>query len=261
MKLMKLFWKYFQLNIKGLKSYGTDFYIGIATMMLKNLSNLVLLFFLYTLVPVVNGWSFYELLYLYSLSTMGFAIWRCLFMNTLNISYYVRNGILDRFLVKPVNPLFQIFMEGFDDDAWGDLFIGIIINIICVVNLQLSWMTLFASLVVAFFASLIFASFSILGSIMSLHTVGVSDFSDFPYLVYDFIKYPITMYGNLLTTIFTYFFPIAWISFIPSQLIISNQIGKMFLAILSTGAVALLIFTISCILWSRYLKYYTSTGT
>ena len=36
-----------------------------------------------------------------------------------------RNGNFDRFLVKPLHPLFQIFMEGFDDDAWGDLIVGI----------------------------------------------------------------------------------------------------------------------------------------
>ena len=150
MRYVNLFWKYFSLNVKGLKSYGTDFYIGIFAMMIKNISSLFLLFFLYTLVPKLDGWSFYEILYLYSLSTMGFAMWRCLFMNTLNISYYVRNGILDRFLVKPINPLFQIFMEGFDDDAWGDLIIGILINIICMYQLQLSWYSLLFSLILSF---------------------------------------------------------------------------------------------------------------
>ena len=261
MRYVNLFWKYFSLNVKGLKSYGTDFYIGIFAMMIKNISSLFLLFFLYTLVPKLDGWSFYEILYLYSLSTMGFAMWRCLFMNTLNISYYVRNGILDRFLVKPINPLFQIFMEGFDDDAWGDLIIGILINIICMYQLQLSWYSLLFSLVLSFFASLIFASFSILGSIISLKTVGVSDFSDIPYLVYEFMKYPITLYGNVLVIIFTYIIPIAWISFIPSRVFIENDFLNSLLLLLMSVGIALLFFSFSCFVFLRYLKSYTSTGT
>lgn len=193
MRYIRLFWQYLKLNIKGLKSYGTDFYIGVLAMMLKNISSLFLLFFLYTLVPTLEGWSFFELLHLYSLSTMGFAMWRCLFMNTLNISYYVREGEFENFLVKPLNPLFQIFMEGFDDDAWGDLVIGMILNVVCILQLHLSWWSFVFAVILAFFGSLIFASFSILGSIVSLRTVGVSDFSDIPYLIYEFMKYPMTL--------------------------------------------------------------------
>lgn len=167
MRYIRLFWQYLKLNIKGLKSYGTDFYIGVLAMMLKNISSLFLLFFLYTLVPTLEGWSFFELLHLYSLSTMGFAMWRCLFMNTLNISYYVREGEFENFLVKPLNPLFQIFMEGFDDDAWGDLVIGMILNVVCILQLHLSWWSFVFAVILAFFGSLIFASFSILGSIVS----------------------------------------------------------------------------------------------
>ncbi|WP_064580096.1 ABC transporter permease [Streptobacillus moniliformis] len=261
MRYINLFCKYFSLNIKGLKSYGTDFYIGIFAMMIKNISSLFMLFFLYTLVPKLDGWSFYELLHLYSLSTMGFAMWRSLFMNTLNISYYVRNGILERFLVKPVNPLFQIFMEGFDDDAWGDLIIGILINIICIYQLKLSWYTLIFSIILSFFGSLIFASFSILGSIISLKTVGVSDFSDIPYLIYEFMKYPVTIYGNVLVAIFTYILPVAWISFIPSHIFIENNFLNSLIILLISIGVSLIFFCISCLVFLNYLKSYTSTGT
>lgn len=261
MSYFNLFWRYFGLNLKGLKSYGTDFYVGVFAMMLKNISSLFLLFFLYTLVPELEGWSFFELLHLYSLATMGFAMWRCLFMNTLNISYYVRNGILDRFLVKPINPLFQIFMEGFDDDAWGDLIIGTIINVICIYQLQLGWYSLVFSIILSFFASLIFASFSILGSILSLKTVGVSDFSDIPYLIYEFMKYPITLYGSVLTVVFTYLLPVAWISFIPSRMFIENQFFNSLLSLGASALVSLIFFSLSCWMFLRYLKNYTSTGT
>lgn len=261
MRYIQLFFKFLTLNLKGLKSYGNDFYIGVATMMLKNVASLVTLFFLYNLVPQIDGWSMYELLYMYSLSTMGFAMWRCLFMNTLNISYYVRKGILDSMLIRPLNPLFQIFMEGFDDDAWGDLIIGIIINIICIITLDLSWLNLACALLISLFASLIFASISILGSIISLRTVGVSDFSDLPYLLYELIKYPITLYGTWMTAILTFVVPIAWVSFIPSKILIAGNQWEIIKMLGQTSISALVFFGLSCVLWQHYLKRYTSTGT
>lgn len=38
---------------------------------------------------------------------------------------YYKRAIKDILLIKPLNPLFLIFMEGFDEDAWGDLAVGI----------------------------------------------------------------------------------------------------------------------------------------
>lgn len=258
---IRLFFQYFQLNIKGLKSYGTDFYIGIFAMMLKNISSLIGLFFVYTVIPKIDGWNFYELLYLYSLSTMSFALWRCLFMNTLNISYYIRNGIFDRFLVKPLHPLFQIFMEGFDDDAWGDLIVGIFLNVFTTVQLKLPLWLIPYTIVLSFFGSLVFAGFSILGSIFSLRTVGVNDFSDIPYLIFEFMKYPLTLYGTLFSILFTYVIPVAWISFIPSKIFLSGNILVSSYTLIGSCIITLIFFLVTCLVFNFYLKEYTSTGT
>ncbi|HFE9850504.1 ABC transporter permease [Enterococcus sp. DIV1420a] len=253
-----LFIKMLILNIKGLRSYGTDFFIGVIGMAIKNISNIILLLFLYNLIPEINGWNLYQMMYLYSISTISFSLWRCLFMNTLNISYYVKYGKLDAFLTKPANPLFLIFMEGFDDDAWGDLLVGIILNIYITICLDISLIFIPIVLILSFFTSLIFASTSIIGSIFSLKTVGINDFSDIPYMIYEFIKYPTSIYGKFVQIFFSTLLPISWISYIPASSIIFS---KNMLYIFFTIVFSILYFTFAYIIWNDYLKKYTSSGS
>ncbi|WP_064612542.1 hypothetical protein [Streptobacillus moniliformis] len=76
-KYLKLFFMYGYINIKELKSYGIDFYLGSMAMFLKNIANLFIIFFIYNIVNVINGWNINEMIYLYSIITISFSIWRC----------------------------------------------------------------------------------------------------------------------------------------------------------------------------------------
>lgn len=123
----RLLLTYFKINFKSLAIYDFDFYFSIAGMMIQNLINVAALRFLYLLVPTIQGYTFTELLTTYAIASTSFAIFRCFFINTLNIADYVRKGKFDGLLVKPVNPLFQLLNESFDEDAWGDLAISVLI--------------------------------------------------------------------------------------------------------------------------------------
>ncbi len=194
-KYLKLFFMYGYINIKELKSYGIDFYLGSMAMFLKNIANLFIIFFIYNIVNVINinGWNINEMIYLYSIITISFSIWRCFFINTLNISYYIINGKLDLLLIKPVNPLFLIFMEGFDEDAWGDLAVGIILYIYISFKLNLPILNIVLVFLIALVGGLVFAAISVLGSLFSVIFLGSSNFSDLPYIIYEFAKYPINI--------------------------------------------------------------------
>lgn len=256
----RLFFCMLRINIKGLKSYGQDFFVGIIAMIIKNIANIIGVFMIYEIIPVINGWSLPELLFLYAFSTISFSFWRCLFMNTLNVSYYVRNGELDSFLIKPIDPLFQIFMEGFDDDAWGDLLVGFIVCMMAMAQLQLPWWVFLLVVITGLFSSLIFASFSIMGSLLSLKVARDSDLSDMPYIVFDLIRYPISIYGQVMYNVFVFFFPIAWISYLPAKALITDHSQGILFSGISIG-ISLGLFVLCYAIWSSYLKHYRSTGT
>lgn len=256
----KILLKYMKINFKELRSYGVDFYIGSIAMFLKNISNLFLIYIIYNLVHEINGWNIYEMIYLYSLVTISFSIWRCFFINTLNITYYVKSGRFDLILTKPVNPLFLVFMEGFDEDAWGDLAVGIVLYIYVSIILKINIISIILVFIIAIVGGLVFSAVSVLGSLISIIYVGVSNFSDLPYIIFEFGKYPISIFSPILIFIFKTIIPIAWITYIPAMAVLKNNYNIYIIFFISI-IISLLYFITVSVLWNICLNKYSSSGT
>src|ERR1700753_2853011 len=58
--------------------------------------------------PSMNGWDFREMLFLYALWMTGHELHNALFFNVVSVPEFVREGRFDRFLVRPLDALFQI---------------------------------------------------------------------------------------------------------------------------------------------------------
>lgn len=259
-RYLKLIFIYFGINIKELKSYGIDFYLGSFAMFLKNLSNLFIIYAIYNIVNVINGWDIYEMTYLYALVTISFSVWRCFFINTLNISNYIVSGKLDLLLSKPLNPLFLIFMEGFDEDAWGDLALGLVMYFYTSYILKIKLISVFLILLISLSGGLVFAGISVLGSLISILYLGVNNFSDLPYMIYEFSKYPLSIFNTVISFVFKTIFPIAWISYIPALTVLKEKNNIFLIFIVSIG-LSIIYFVAIYKLWNYFLKKYSSSGT
>lgn len=257
-RYMRLLGVYFAINFKSLAIYDFDFYFSIAGMMIQNLINVIALRFLYLLVPTIQGYSFMALLTTYAIASTSFAIFRCFFINALNIAAYVRKGKFDGLLVKPVNPLFQLLNENFDEDAWGDLIISIVILIISLVQSHTQLWLLPLLLVICCATSLIFLSLTLLGGMASLFSKGLADLSEIVYDFFEFSKYPLSIYNTPLKIFLTWIFPLGWVAAIPQATIIN---GGQWLFLIIVPSVAILFFILVYQLWRLFLLKYQSTGT
>lgn len=116
-RTIELFKAYYKTNVKEVAIYDKDFYFGIISMIIEYAASLMVLFFIFDIVEEINGWTFYEILFLYSFNLIGFSLWACFFINTITLPYYIQDGSFDRFLLRPISPIFQIMMSGFDEDS------------------------------------------------------------------------------------------------------------------------------------------------
>lgn len=255
-----LFFIHIYINIKELKSYGVDFYLGSVAMLLKNFSNLFIIYSIYNIVHVINGWNINEMIYIYSIITISMSIWRCFFINTLNTSYYVTGGHFDLILAKPIDPLFYIFMQGFDEDAWGDLAIGIILYIYFANILNINIISSILIFIISIFGSLIFAGLSILGSILSLIYVGINNFSDLPYIVFEFAKYPLNIFNPILALLFKSIIPIGFIAYMPS-LVALKGVYRGYIIFPLGIIIPIGYFYAVYKLWNLFVHKYSSSGT
>ena len=254
----RLLLTYFKINFKSLAIYDFDFYFSIIGMMIQNLINVAALRFLYLLVPTIQGYTFTELLTTYAIASTSFAIFRCFFINTLNIADYVRKGKFDGLLVKPVNPLFQLLNESFDEDAWGDLAISVLILTTIAFSSHMPLLIFLLVLLMCCATSLIFLSLTLLGGMVSLLSQGLADLSETVYDFFEFSKYPLSIYNTPLKMILTWFLPLGWVAAIPQSTVIDD--GRWYFAILVVG-ISVALFTLVYQLWRLFLVKYQSTGT
>lgn len=250
----------FKLNIKSIMIYDADFIIGIIAMIIKTFINFFMLLILFRVITNINGWDFNHILFIYGFSTTSFAIWHCFFINTITIPYYIKTGEFDRFLSRPYNPLFLIMIEGFDEDGWGELIFGIIVSVISIIRLNIASYILLFLPIMWFASSLIYAGISIMLSIISFFTIDNIDITDITLQLNNYSKYPLDIYSKTLKIIFTFVFPIGFASFYPSLMFIDISVKNRILLIICIVAICILFFALSCYIWNKSLKKYTSSG-
>ena len=228
-------------------------------MIFEYVANLLMLLFIFEIVDDINGWSKYEILFLYSFNLIGYSLWSCFFIHTISLPYYIRNGSFDRFLIRPVDPLFQIAASGFDEDSWGEIIFGIILLIFSSYHLKIR--PIMYLLMPIFFASgcLIYASMSILFSTISFYSLNKGNFANLVMELKDFAQYPLTIYNSKLRVLFSTILPIGFVAFYPSSLFLNNS--RNYWLILLIPLFSYLYFKFCKFIWNIGLKKYSSSGS
>lgn len=257
-RYLHLFKEYLKINLKSLAVYDLDFYFAIFGMAIQNVLNIVALGFLFNIIPTIKGYTFSELVLTYSLATLSFSIFRCFFINTLNIADFIHKGTLDTILVKPINPLFQLINQRADEDSWGDLLVSLILLISVDIHLNYPWYITIMFIFISVFTSLIFLSLALLGNVVTLFSNGLSDLAEITFDFFELSKYPLSIYSEALKLILTFVLPIGWVASIPQKRIAQYHEWYWVLLI---PIICIIFFIIIYQIWKLFLKNYQSTGS
>ena len=253
-RIIRLFSAYFMANVKAMMLYDLDYILGIIAMFLKTAIGFCYLFLIFSL----GSWNFHQMLFLYGLATLSFSLWHCFFVNTLGIPSYIRSGDFDSFLLKPVNPLLQILMEGFDEDGWGELLLGLATVFYAASKLEIIGARMLLLPLFAISGCLIFSAVSILLSSIAFFTVGSFDFTDNIEDFKEIAKYPMSIFGKKFSIFFTAIFPLAFASYYPALFLL--KLDESFVPFLSFP-IGVLFFFLAYQFWNFAMKRYSGSGT
>ncbi|MDY6778474.1 MAG: ABC-2 family transporter protein, partial [Candidatus Nanohaloarchaea archaeon] len=100
---------YFVQFWKSRLIYKADFLLGFFGQAINLAVSLGFLGLLFTQVEMIHGWTFNELLFLAGFGGIVMNVHHIFFLNIYSLGeQYIVEGRLDRFLVRPLNPLFQV---------------------------------------------------------------------------------------------------------------------------------------------------------
>lgn len=222
---IKIYFKIIAQDIKSKMSYRSDFIISTIGMMLTNIAGFVSFWILFQNFTNINGWSFYEMLFLYGFSLIAITPVQCMFDNNWNLRISVRQGDFIKYYFRPINLFFYYQSEIFDVKGFGQFVIG-------VAALAYSWGKL--GLAVTVLAILKLIVFLITASLfmIAMHNAAAAAcfwvensffILDLSHKFKDYAKYPVTIFNSVFRFIFTFVFPIAFIAYYPSLVILRSE--------------------------------------
>lgn len=259
----KMYRKYLSMHIKSSFEYRLNMLMLALSNIVISLAELVSIYFMFRQFQSVGEWGFYETSLMFGIITTVFAISECFGRGYDEFPKLIKNGDLDRMLVRPVNIHKQIFGSKIEFSKLGRVILGLIVSIIALVNLNISW-NIWKVLVLI--STYICGCFVILGVFMI--GAGISVFTvdnlEFINIMTNGSKelafYPINIYKKWLTRIFTFIIPIACFNYLPLCFLLGK--GSLPQVVYGISPILGMLFLIPCILFMNWcLKKYQSTGT
>ena len=266
----RLFWHLGRIGCLTALEYRTDLGLGLFSTMVLQLSSLLLIGVVLSHFQGLDGWTLPGIALLLGLRSLSHGIF-VTFLNSLRgIAVTIRNGEMDRMLVRPINVLFQLGYGGkVEFRGVGDFLAGVGYAAYASAGLHIHWTPGLAAL----FAAVVLAGVAIETAVYT--ATGVVAFWTMQDIALrqvtwilneNFILYPLQMYGAFLRFVLTFLVPFAFINYYPAGIFLAAAPGSLPLGLRPgvgylAPAVAAVCVALSVVLWNWACRRYASTGS
>lgn len=241
-------------------SYKLDFLMGVSAHIARQTVGILFLSIIYTNTPALNGWTYHQSLMLYGFALIPAGLDEFFLRNIWTLpNKYVRMGNLDRLLLRPINPLYAITVDGTNLHGFILSIYGIIVCVYSGIELNLVFtpMTFLWILVLIICATSIYFSITILMATFSFWFIDVMSSMVLIESLNQFLKYPLAIYPYALQILLTWIIPYAFTSYFPVEFILGGSLAAYAYI---TPVIALLLLFIASRFFVFGLKRYSSAG-
>jgi len=241
--------------------YRVDFLIGMFAFIFTQAAGLLFLYIIFQNINALAGFSIDEILLMYAISLLPRGIDHLLFDNLWLLPRTVRQGSMDRYLLRPINTLYQFIIERFQPDAFGEIFLGTALLIVTLGRLDFA-ITLYnitGLLSIVFVGTFIYTGLKLLTSSTSFWLKNSYPLMQITYNISDYTKYPILIYPKFIRLLMTFIIPFALISYYPALYLLGQMEYLTVMGYLVT-VTGVLVF-LGLFVWKKGLKHYESTGS
>ncbi len=261
-KYLKLYPHYIAMCIKTKLSYKVDAIIGIVAFLITNIIAFSTLYLTISSIPSLNGWTFEKMAFLY-----GF----CLIPKSIDHvftdaiwwlgGWSIRKGDLDKYLIKPLNPLFQLIADDFQYDGLGEFILGVFLLIVYGPMQNITWTmgNIIPLIICAIFSIFIFTSIKLIFASIAFWTKRSIELMTTVYELSSFTKYPIDIFNRIVKVILVYIIPFSLAMYYPIHYLYQEK--SIWMLTLVVGIATILLSSFAYFLWHTGLKKYESAGS
>lgn len=266
MYAFKLYLSLLKIHIKAQTSYKKSFLVEIVAYFLQMSLHICGICFIFYHVQTIAGWSIWEILYLYGITSTAFSAAQLLGEKFEDLPVYIKSGQFDQMLTRPVSPLIQIAALSFRIERVGSFVQSIaVLFLACLktkIHLTVANLGLITTSVIFLF-TVYYALFLASGALSFWNLDSNEIFNAFTYGGIEVSKYPICIYKEWMQTLFIYMIPIGVASYLPAVQIY-NKPSQLLIWTPELLYAPVIIFCflgliVAC--WRFSLRRYQSTGS
>jgi ABC-2 type transport system permease protein len=211
------------------------------------------------------GWGLGEIAFLYGLRLLSHALWLVALDGITQADNAIREGQLDRMLLRPANPLSQLAANTRSLLSFGDLSAAVLVFGIAVAVAKIDWSVgAVVFLVLAVIGgALLEASTTVALAALAVRIVDTWAFRLVTYEAIDTLSsYPLSIFGPAAQRLLTYALPVAFIAFLPASVVLGHAGHLAVPAALgyASPVVGGGLFALAYLLWRRQLRHYQGVG-
>ncbi|NWF71091.1 MAG: ABC-2 family transporter protein [Chloroflexi bacterium] len=248
-------------RFKILMEYRLNFLIGAVSTIAFQAAGLLTVWVVMSQIPSLNGWTLNEVLMIYGLLVLAKSLNHMFADNLWTIGRdYIRGGGFDRFLVRPIDPLFHLLADRFCHDGVGNFVVGAALVAISSSGLGIVWtpFNLLYLVLAVISGGLIFFALNLATCVSAFWIVESVPVTRAVFENHLFAQYPLTIYPRPIGIVLTWLIPYGLASFYPASYLIGRDVGA--LAWLPPFVAAIMVF-LAYRLWLFGLKHYSGTGS
>lgn len=265
MKTIKRYLRLYRVLItqffKMILQSKVDFFMGLLGFFCTQIFGIVFLFLVFQQIPDLNGWTLEQLIFIYGFAQIPRGIDHLLTDNIWMVAWwYVVNGEFDRYMLRPMNVLFQVISEKLQPDAVGELLVGTILTVYSisrgVVVVDGTHVILFMISVLA--GALIYTSVKLFFASIAFWVKISGPFLQTAYQMSDFAKYPTEIYAKGIRFIITWVIPFAFVAYLPARYFLISGSSASVIGVECIIAVGF--WCIAYALFQKGISIYESAG-
>lgn len=213
----------------------------------------------------IGGWNLGEVAFLFGMRLCAHGLWVAPFHRLADLDAMVQGGEVDRFLVRPLNPLVQLLTSKLWLGSFGDIVGGVIILCAASTVVDIRWSP----------GTVCYLAFALVGGALMevavqlaaagltfrlLSTKALRQMIDEVFNTFG--SYPLKIYGARGQLLLTFVLPVAFVAYLPATVLLGRTDELQVAAVIAyaaplAGAGA---FWLAYRFWRRQLRHYQSAG-
>lgn len=247
-------------------AYRTSFVVDLVGNVGATAFDVVTVLVLYGVTRELGGFTLRETLVIVGLSAFAFAAADLLVGNIERLSGYVRTGLFDAVLVRPLAALPQLLLMDLPVRKVSRVAFGLAVLLAALASAGIEWTPARVALaVVAPLAGIVFfGAVFVLTATVSFYWIDSGQLANsVTYGGRDFTSYPVTIYGGWFRALFAYGLGFAFVSYHPALALLgrADPLGLPGWVGWAAPGVAGVAAAVAALAWRVGIRHYRSTGS